>query len=228
MARRVRGFSATMLVVFMAMLLTPSSAIAQSDDGQAVFESKCVACHGADLSGGVGKALNAGSSAASASDEELIGIITNGVPGTAMPAWGDQLSGDEITEVLAYIRTVQNDVGAAEQPAAASPLGRSSAQFPWGLVFIITAAVVLSAGLVVMVTNPGFTVFSWRTAYVRAFVLFFYFFLLTVWLPSTMFTQAPISGAPRVVQDIVVSGAWFTLLAVGIVALRLLQKAKRI
>jgi hypothetical protein len=43
-----------------------------------------------------------------------------------------------------------------------------------------------------------------------------------------MFTEPPMSGAPRLVQDLVVSGAWFTMLAVGIGSLYFLQKAKRI
>jgi len=225
MVRWVRGLTATALVVFVVLLGAP--AMAQSPDGQAVYESNCVACHGADLSGGVGKPLDAGSPAAGGPDEELLNTITNGVAGTAMPAWGDQLSAEEITAVVSYIRSVQAGEATAEQPAAAAP-SEPSARFPWGLVFIIAAAVVLAAGLVVMVVNPGFETFTWKSAYLRGFVLFFYFFLLTVWLPSTMFTEAPISSAPRIIQDLVVSGAWFTMFAVGVVALRFLQKAKRI
>ncbi|NOY56345.1 MAG: hypothetical protein GXP34_10225 [Actinobacteria bacterium] len=79
-----------------------------------------------------------------------------------------------------------------------------------------------------MVVKPGHESFTWKGAYARAFVLFFSFFLMTVWLPSVLFKVAPISGAPRAVQDIVVSGVWFTALAVGMVALRHLQKAQKI
>lgn len=227
MVRWVRGFAAASLVVLAVMFSTPSMAIAQTAEGQAVYESNCVACHAADLSGGVGKALNAGSAAADLPDGQLVDIITNGVSGTAMPAWGDQLSAEEITAVVSYIRSVQAGEATAEQPAAAAP-SEPSARFPWGLVFIITAAVILSAGIIVIVVNPGFESFTWKSAYLRGFVLFFYFFLLTVWIPSTMFTEAPISSAPRIIQDLVVSGAWFTMFAVGVVALRFLQKAKKI
>ena len=117
--------------------------------------------------------------------------------------------------------------GTIAPPPPPVPEGPTT-HFPWGLVFIVSAAVVLSAGLIVMVVNPGHTAFTWRQAYVRGFVIFFYFFLLTVWLPSMMFTEPPMSGAPRLVQDIVISGAWFTMLAVGIGSLYFLQKAKRI
>jgi len=223
MSRRVFAFLA---LIALTVLLTPAiPAAAQVDEGKAIFEENCVPCHGEDLSGGVGKPLNAGSAAASKTDEELTSIITNGVPGTAMPTWGDKLSSDQIAAVLSYIRAVQNGAIAPQPPV--EPQGPTT-RFPWGLVFIVSAAVVLSAGLIVMVVNPGQSSFTWRQAYVRGFVIFFYFFLLTVWLPSMMFTEPPMSGAPKLVQDLVVSGAWFTMLAVGIGSLYFLQKAKRI
>jgi cytochrome c5 len=221
----VRRVCAAMAVVAVLLVL-PGTALAQAPDGQQIFTENCVPCHGADLAGGVGKPLNAGSAAAGKSDEQLITTITNGVAGTAMPAWGEKLSADEIKAVLAYIRSVES--GTATPPVEAAPSEGPGARFPWGLSFIIAAAVALSAGLVVMVVSPGVETFTWRRAYARGFVLFFYFFLLTVWLPSTLFTEAPISDAPRIVQNILVSGAWFTMLAAGIVALRYLQKAKRI
>jgi len=208
----------------------PAENNAQVEEGKTIFADNCVPCHGADLSGGVGLPLNAGSQAASLSDEELTTIITNGVAGTAMPAWGSdtaptQLSEEQIAAVLSYIRAYQNGTITPVQPV--EPEGPTT-HFPWGLVFIISAAVVLSAGLVVMVVNPGQESFTWKQAYLRGFVIFFYFFLLTIWIPSTMFTEAPINSAPKLVQDIVVSGAWITMLAAGIGALYFLQKAKRI
>ena len=223
MSRRIL---ASLALIALTVLLAPAvPAAAQVDEGKAIFEENCVPCHGEDLSGGVGKPLNAGSEAAGKTDAELTSIITNGVPGTAMPTWGDKLSSDQIAQVVSYIRAVQN--GTIAPPPPPVPEGPTT-HFPWGLVFIVSAAVVLSAGLIVMVVNPGHTAFTWRQAYVRGFVIFFYFFLLTVWLPSMMFTEPPMSGAPRLVQDIVISGAWFTMLAVGIGSLYFLQKAKRI
>jgi cytochrome c55X len=224
MGRRV--LAAAALIVVAVLLAPPRPAAAQTADGKSIFEANCLPCHGADLSGGVGKPLNAGSEAADKSDAELTSIITNGVPGTPMPAWGEKLSPEEIAAVLGYIRSVES--GTAVTAPAASASEGPSARFPWGLAFIVSAAVVLSAGLIVMVVNPGVGTFTWRQAYARGFVVFFYFFLLTVWLPSTMFTERPISTAPKLVQDIVVSGAWFTMLAVGLAALYFLQKAKRI
>jgi mono/diheme cytochrome c family protein len=228
MSRRIL---ASLALIALTVLFAPAvPAAAQVDEGKAIFEDNCVPCHGEDLSGGVGLPLNAGSDAANKTDEELTSIITNGVSGTAMPAWGSssaptQLSQDEIAQVLSYIRAVQN--GTIAPPTPVEPQGPTT-HFPWGLVFIVSAAVALSAGLIVMVVNPGQSTFTWRQAFVRGFVIFFYFFLLTVWMPSMMFTEPPMTSAPSLVQDIVISGAWITMLAIGIGSLRYLQKARRI
>jgi len=77
-------------------------------DGKAIYAGKCRVCHGANLEGGVGLPLGPGSDAVADSDQTLIGFITDGVAGTAMPAWGGKLSSEEIQAVLGYIRSVQN------------------------------------------------------------------------------------------------------------------------
>jgi mono/diheme cytochrome c family protein len=204
---------------------------AQVDEGRTIFEDNCVPCHGEDLSGGVGLPLNAGSAAATMTDLALTEIITNGVQGTAMPAWGStsaptQLSDAQIAAVLSYIRAYE--AGTYVPPSSGATQEESTTHFPWGMVFILSAAVLLSAGGIVMLVNPGQGTYTWKQAYARGFVIFFYFFLLTVWIPSTMFSEAPINGAPALVQDLVVSGEWFTMFAVGVVGLHFLQKARRV
>ncbi|HDK46294.1 MAG TPA: cytochrome c [Actinobacteria bacterium] len=236
MVRLMRQPASAVLVAFVVLLVVPSSvSMAQSSDGRELFESSCAGCHGADGSGTLGVFPPLVGNDDVQDGGYLREVIRNGRTGEievagitydgTMPPIGAAFSDDEVDALVGYI---QSDLGTAERSAVAVPAERSSARFPWGLAFIILAAVVLSAGLVVMVARPGHESFTWKGAYARALVLFFYFFLLTVWLPSTMFTKAPISGAPRVVQDVVVSGAWFTMMAAGIVALRFLQKAKKI
>jgi len=104
------GGSTTTAAPSGATVTTASGSGGTSGDvalGKQVYEQNCVSCHSADLSGGIGKPLNAGSPAAGDSDKELLEVITNGVSGTSMPAWGNSLSEDEIKAVLAYIRSVQ-------------------------------------------------------------------------------------------------------------------------
>jgi mono/diheme cytochrome c family protein len=51
-----------------------------------------------------GNLISAATSAKS--DEDLLKIIANGRPRTAMPAWKDELSEEDQRNVLAYIRSL--------------------------------------------------------------------------------------------------------------------------
>ncbi len=80
-------------------------------NGKTVYEKNCVACHGTEGKGDgpLGKVLvpSAGdlTAAGNTSDQELLEIIQNGRPGTAMPAWKGGLSSQEMQDVLTYIRS---------------------------------------------------------------------------------------------------------------------------
>lgn len=72
--------------------------------GSAVYFSTCSACHGVDLTGGVGSALTAGSAAADLSDAEYRTVIREGT--TDMPA-NRGLSEAQLDALIDYIRSVQ-------------------------------------------------------------------------------------------------------------------------
>jgi mono/diheme cytochrome c family protein len=82
--------------------------------GRVIYEQRCLDCHGPEGRGDGSKALslsprpgNLVSAATSAkSDQDLLKIIANGRPRTAMPAWKDELSDEEQRDVLAYIRSL--------------------------------------------------------------------------------------------------------------------------
>jgi mono/diheme cytochrome c family protein len=89
--------------------------------GQALFADNCVACHG---EAGDGSALEG---AADFTDQEFMANenpaeffekVTEGVEGTAMPAWGETLSEDEIWSLVNFVWTFAYESGAgAEEPA---------------------------------------------------------------------------------------------------------------
>src|SRR5215208_1839768 len=82
--------------------------------GQRLYEQHCLDCHGPQGRGDGAKAPflsprpgNLVSAATSAkSDKDLLKIIANGRPRTAMPAWKDRLSEEDQREVLRYIRSL--------------------------------------------------------------------------------------------------------------------------
>ena len=78
-----------------------------SSPGRNSFNSACAACHGLDGRGG-DKAPNIATSARiqHLSGGELSGIISNGVPGTGMPAFRS-LSPKEIQGLVSYLRSLQ-------------------------------------------------------------------------------------------------------------------------
>ena len=84
----------------------PAAPEEASSVGQDLFSARCTSCHGANLAGGVGPALGAGSRIAGLSDDDVRAIITNGRSG--MPAFGSRLESGEIEEVIKYLREVQS------------------------------------------------------------------------------------------------------------------------
>jgi len=80
-------------------------------DGGADFKAKCAACHGATGAGDttMGKNLKlrdlGSADVQKQSDDELTGIITKGK--NKMPAYDGKLSGDQIKDVVKYIRTLK-------------------------------------------------------------------------------------------------------------------------
>ncbi len=70
-----------------------------------LFVENCSACHGPTGEGsGIAPPLNSEELRARLDDQAIAATITNGRPGTAMPAWGGRLSDEEIAALVALIR----------------------------------------------------------------------------------------------------------------------------
>jgi cytochrome c oxidase subunit 2 len=84
--------------------------------GEAVYGRACLACHGARGEGGVGKAI-AGSAIATGDLATHLDVGINGVPGSAMQAFGGQLNDVEMAAVITYQRNAfGNNMGDLVQP----------------------------------------------------------------------------------------------------------------
>lgn len=110
--------------------------------GRAIFQSRCAGCHGVDgwgdhpgtdgwgdtiteKWGGIGVSLRSPSFLAVASDEFLRDSIIHGRPNTAMPSWKD-LSADEVSDLIAYLRSWQPQPPEVEAVVKLLAVGRNT------------------------------------------------------------------------------------------------------
>lgn len=85
--------------------------------GESVYAAQCLACHGAQGEGGVGKAI-AGSTVALGDVSTHLAVGIKGVAGTAMQAFGGQLNDVEMAAVITYQRNAfGNNTGDVVQPS---------------------------------------------------------------------------------------------------------------
>jgi DMSO reductase family type II enzyme heme b subunit len=106
-----------------ALLAPPARAQGDANAGKAVYERKCLLCHGdkgdgkgpaadrldprpRDFTSGIYKIRTTADKAPS--DQDLFTVITNGMPGTSMPAWAVLPERDR-RNVVAYIKTFAPD-----------------------------------------------------------------------------------------------------------------------
>ena len=89
-----------------------SAASEEERAGESLFQQNCAFCHAAD---GTGKNwigtfmiphprnLTSPTEMSGMTRDRLRQVISDGLPGTSMPAWGSVLSDDQIQHVVAYI-----------------------------------------------------------------------------------------------------------------------------
>ena len=105
--------------LWFVLILLPGLALAQAEpknpfknDAQAVeagrgaFRIYCSPCHGIRAEGGRGPDLTRGIYSVGERDADLFAVISNGAPGTEMPAFALPLGDENIWRVVTYIRSV--------------------------------------------------------------------------------------------------------------------------
>ncbi|MHC9512173.1 cytochrome c oxidase subunit II [Kangiella sp. M94] len=86
-------------------------------DGEKSYNTYCSACHKVDGTGSGPFPALIGSPVATGDIEKHIDVVVNGVPGTAMQAFGAQLTEAEIAAIVTYERNAWgNDMGDKAQP----------------------------------------------------------------------------------------------------------------
>lgn len=75
-----------------------------SGEYKRIFATNCVSCHGVDLSGGRAKTLFDERIFSERTDDQLVGIIQNGLPEVGMPPFSGILSEDKTRQMLVFLR----------------------------------------------------------------------------------------------------------------------------
>lgn len=89
-------------------------------DGKATFRSNCAFCHGLVGGGGRGPALNLGRFLHGSTDDDIRGVIQNGVPGTTMPSF--EFEKDELAHLVAFVRSLSGASSQHSAPVAGDPI----------------------------------------------------------------------------------------------------------
>jgi mono/diheme cytochrome c family protein len=86
--------------------------------GEQIYTTTCTGCHGAEGEGTQrAPSLNVKSFLEDTSDGAIEQIVTLGVSGTSMPAWGDRISEAEIQAVVGFIRSWEPTAPEVAQPS---------------------------------------------------------------------------------------------------------------
>ncbi len=82
--------------------------------GEEVYAANCVACHGANLEGGIGPNLVDEMWIHGGSPEEIVHTITEGVVEKGMLRWGPILGPEKVNQVAAYV--LSRSAAPADEP----------------------------------------------------------------------------------------------------------------
>lgn len=101
------------LTAFLGLVLFPFGASAI--EGQPLYGKSCTLCHGEDGTGDTGMGRRARTkgepwpdlSKSKSTREDVLKVIKEGVPGTAMKAYTEKLSAEEIEALTNYVMTLR-------------------------------------------------------------------------------------------------------------------------
>jgi cytochrome c oxidase cbb3-type subunit 3 len=87
--------------------------------GKEIFTVRCVSCHAEGGKGLIGPNLTDGFQLHGTARMDILKTIRGGVPGTAMLAWGEQMSSADVIAAAAYVITLRNTNVAGKEPQGA-------------------------------------------------------------------------------------------------------------
>lgn len=127
-------------------VVAPPGIAGDAAAGSIVYQANCTVCHGTQGQGGIGGKL-ARSWPGNDPAAYVVGVVSDGIQGSTMPAWlqakGGPLTETEVADVGAYVLALRPATGiAAPTPAPEGPLSRGLS-----LTLLALAGVLLAGGL---------------------------------------------------------------------------------
>src|SRR6266853_4046995 len=72
-------------------------------EGRSLYKANCVLCHGILGNSVAGVDLRRGNFRRAASDQDIVKVIREGIPGTTMPS--NKLSAEQAADIVSYLRS---------------------------------------------------------------------------------------------------------------------------
>ena len=119
----MKYFRAALAAAFTSAISFLPAPAALAQDGAALYQQNCAACHGARREGAVGPALDGIWNKVQPEKNSLIKVIAEGIPNSAMPGWKGTLDGAKIAALADYLLTPAPGAGAGAGKAAAPGAG---------------------------------------------------------------------------------------------------------
>lgn len=108
------------LLVFLLAAQTHSYSPSDIEEGARRYRISCIVCHGPEGAAIAGIDLGRGKFKRASSDDDLVKVIINGVPGTGMPP--TTMGPSRALMIVAYLRTM-HQAPAGRPPSIAAPSG---------------------------------------------------------------------------------------------------------
>jgi cytochrome c oxidase cbb3-type subunit 3 len=92
---------------------TEEQTASYTEIGRELFANSCASCHGKNGDGGSGPVLNAKEFLAGATDDQIRLLISGGVSGSDMSAWGIEfgstMTDEQVRQIVTYLRSLEPD-----------------------------------------------------------------------------------------------------------------------
>ena len=133
-----------------------------TERGQAIYAEYCESCHGADMAGGQAPSMADDNWEYGGTDADIRRIVTEGLDEAGMPAFGEVIQGEQMTDLITYVRNGANlktiapvDTVPSVQDQVKIEDWATNLDQPWGIHFIAddTALITEKSGQLWRVTS---------------------------------------------------------------------------